>query len=440
MIRVLALATALLASNAQAQAPLPPAPPAEAKKLREAFAAALLEPGEKGKALALGRSLEAKFSRESLLAALADGPPAAKGPPKPRRVDRKEEKLSVFGTTTVGYAFEFDGKAFRYAVDVPPRLDGTKRHGVLVDPGHGGGANVDDKGKADYVPFWRNQLERAGLGDWLVVRTEIVEQIGTGGKMGGKPEDEGAAVFEAFRRDLLARFPVDPDRVYVSGLSQTGFWSWYLGREIGDRLAGIAPMGAVTWEVDGALENFANLPVFVIHGERDPTCAVAQPRATTKRMEEMGLPVRYLEVPGEGHDGKVWGRLPEALDWLKKQPRQVHPRRVVRRLGTTRSPWCAWVRVEELEREGTGEAETPPHARIEASVEGQVVKVASEGVKRLTAFLPAALLDLDKEVEVVWNGKSAGRKKPDRSFVTALEAAIDRGDWKTLLEAKVSLP
>ncbi|MGH7150050.1 MAG: hypothetical protein ACREIU_05105, partial [Planctomycetota bacterium] len=79
MSRALLVATALLAPIVPAQTPRPPVPQVEAKKLRGAFAAALLDPGERGKVLALGKALESKFSRESLLAALAEGPLPAKG-------------------------------------------------------------------------------------------------------------------------------------------------------------------------------------------------------------------------------------------------------------------------------------------------------------------------------------------------------------------------
>lgn len=64
----------------------------------------------------------------------------------------------------------------------------------------------------------------------------------------------------------------------------------------------------------------------------------------------------------------------------------------------------------------------------------------SAEARKLRGAFGAALLDLEKEVEVVWNGRQAVRRKPERGFVTALEAALDRCDWKTLLESKFSLP
>src|SRR5262245_10251992 len=289
-----------------AQAPareLPPVPAAEARKFTAALTDALAvgEAKERTACLAAARTLAGRFERESLLTVLARGPDHEHGPPKPRKVGKKKEELARFGAVTVGYAFECDGRVYRYAIDVPASYDGAKPFALLVDPGHGSGANLDDRGKADFLPFFRGQVDAAGLADWLIARTEIVEEIGADGKAGAKPEDEVARVFAAFLREATTRFCVDPARIYVTGLSQTGFWSWYLGRELADRLAGIAPMSAVTWEIDPALANLLNLPTFVIHGANDAVCKVEPVRATTKRMQELGLPVKYLELAGTGH-------------------------------------------------------------------------------------------------------------------------------------------
>jgi predicted peptidase len=78
--------------------------------------------------------------------------------------------------------------------------------------------------------------------------------------------------FETFWRDVATRFRVDPDRVIVNGLSQTGFWSWYLARTNPRRFAAILPMSAVTWQVDAYASNFLALPIGVLHGSDDPTC------------------------------------------------------------------------------------------------------------------------------------------------------------------------
>ena len=83
-------------------------------------------------------------------------------------------------------------------------------------------------------------VDAAGRRDWLIVRTEIVEQIGPDAR--GLPEEEGDRIFQLMFRDRATHYHFDPDRVYVTGLSQTRFWSWELGCTRADRYAGLAPM------------------------------------------------------------------------------------------------------------------------------------------------------------------------------------------------------
>jgi len=186
--------------------------------------------------------------------------------------------LHISGSTTPCTS----AQAIAASTALPPRFSIT----APASTASGCGAEMTPCVMCDPPSYQQRHAVAAGIGA-LHAQTRA---------SGALPEDEVAAVFEAFRRDMVTRFAIDLEQVYVAGLSQTGFWSWYLGRELADRLAGIAPMGAVTWGVDKALENLLHLPTFVIHGSEDPICPVAQPRATTRRMQELGV------APGDGDD------------------------------------------------------------------------------------------------------------------------------------------
>jgi dienelactone hydrolase len=310
---------------------------------------------------------------------------------------------------------------------------------VLLDPGHGSGADEDDRGKASFLPFWRERTDDAGFGDWLVVRSEIVEQVGAGGKRGALPEDQVAPIFDSLVRDLASRFAIDPERLYVRGLSQTGFWAWVLAAARPDRWAGIAPMSAVTWQADPLLENYLTLPVFVLHGERDPICKVEQPRATTQRLAGIGVRVEYREIAGAAHDFATWKHLGEGLRWLVENPRPRYPARVVKCLQTLETPWCHWLRVDSIEKKGSGEAGKPPTARIEARLVGQTVEISSTGVRQATVWLAREMLDLAAPVRVRWNGETVHEGTVQPSFELAVETALKRSDWLAVYEARLEL-
>lgn len=432
MLHALAL-TVLLAGDK------PALPAAEATKFRTAFAEALTDGAKAKKLVAQAEALDGKYALESLLAVLHQGPKLPAGNPKPRVVGKAKEQLEQVGDVTVGFTFASGKDVFGYLVCFPAAYDPAKPAPVVLDPGHGTGAGKSLREKAAFTPYFRNSADAGGLANALVVRTEIVEQIGADGLKGARPEDEVAAVFDDLFRDVASRFAIDPDRIYVAGISQTGFWSWYLGRARPDRFAGLAPIASVTWQVDRYLDCYANLPVYVVHGEKDPTCPVAQPRRTTKMLADLGFPVTYVEVPGGEHGGPVFGKLSEALESLAKKPRDPWPKHVRRALSTTRAPYAYWLRVTRLEKEGDGKAGSPPVAVIDAEVKGQTVAIASKGVDEIELALAAELLDLAQPVEVVWNGKTVHSGPIAASFADAVELALERADWRGAGPARLSL-
>jgi hypothetical protein len=156
-------------------------------------------------------------------------------------------------------------------------------------------------------------------------------------------------------------------------------------------------------------------------------------------MEALGLPVKYLELDGAAHDVGTWSRLNEALAWLAEQPKVRAPKRVVKDLGTLENPWCYWVRVDDLAKESDGKANSAPTARVDAKIEGQRIDVTSDGVKSLSLWLSSELVDLGEQIEVVWNGKAAFSGLAEQRLTTAVQAALERCDWRFLPEARIEL-
>lgn len=429
-----------MASVATAQSARPRVPQAEANKLREQFTLVLSGDAKNAKLIgATAKTLAAKYEHGSLLEALREGPLLPKGEPKPRGKGKDAEKFEVFDGVTTGFTFRVGDAVHRYAVHAPANYSPTKPAPLVLDPGHGVGAKEDQKGKADYLGYFRHRADAAGLENALIVRTEIIEQIGADGLAGKRPEDQVCAVFDACFKDLASRYAIDLDRVWVTGLSQTGFWSWQLGLTRPDRFAGIAPMGAVTWSTKEYLPNLAQLAIWVLHGDADKTCPVAQPRQTTKALAELGARVEYREIAGGAHDYSTWQHLDEGLRWLAERPRDPFPKTFTRHLQTLEQPWCYWVRVDELERVGSGEAGKAPSAKLSAKVDGQTIEITSEGVKRITVGLSSELVDLTKPVKLVWNGAEKFERVLERDFALTVDCALKKCDWRGLLEGFVEL-
>lgn len=73
----------------------------------------------------------------------------------------------------------------------------------------------------------------------------------------------------AFLDYALATYPIDPDRVYVTGLSMGGGGTWVLGANAADKVAAIVPIcGAAKPEHVDALHT---MPIWAFHASDDPT-------------------------------------------------------------------------------------------------------------------------------------------------------------------------
>jgi predicted peptidase len=63
-----------------------------------------------------------------------------------------------------------------------------------------------------------------------------------------------------------------------------------------------------------------HLPIWVNHGDADPTVPVAEARGITDALKALNVPVHYTEYPGVGHNSwDVTYRSPEIAEWLFAQ-------------------------------------------------------------------------------------------------------------------------
>ncbi len=138
----------------------------------------------------------------------------------------------------------------------------------------------------------------------------------------------------------IKEFHGDRKRVYLTGLSMGGYGTWELAARNPGRFAAIAPIcGGVQplkqWPqlrvtlVDDAkiADPFAEIalrlgktPVWIFHGEADPTVPVEQSRQMAAALKAAGADFKYSEYPSVGHN--AWDKAyaeAELTPWLLEQ-------------------------------------------------------------------------------------------------------------------------
>lgn len=120
--------------------------------------------------------------------------------------------------------------------------------------------------------------------------------------------------------EISGKYKVDPDRIYVTGLSMGGFGSWRLAAYAPERLAAIAPIcggGETYWT-----KEFAHLPVWAFHGAKDTGVPLERSQAMVDALKKSGGEPKFTIYPDAGHDS--WTAAyddPELYKWLLAQKR-----------------------------------------------------------------------------------------------------------------------
>ena len=138
------------------------------------------------------------------------------------------------------------------------------------------------------------------------------------------PEDEwwNLSGIEAFIAAMVEKYRVDPDRVYLTGMSMGGYGVWSLALRHPERYAAIAPIcggGEPKWAA-----RLRDLPVWAFHGAKDHTVPPKDSREMIDAITAAGGHPRLTLYPDAGHD--AWTATyanDELYTWLLAQRR--HP-------------------------------------------------------------------------------------------------------------------
>jgi predicted peptidase len=120
--------------------------------------------------------------------------------------------------------------------------------------------------------------------------------------------------------DVMANYRVDPDRVYLTGLSMGGYGTWALAAAHPEKFAAAVPICGGGDQ--SAATKLKNLPLWVFHGAKDPIVRLAESKTMVEAVEEAGGHVNFTIYPDAAHDS--WTQTyddPKLYKWLLSQRR-----------------------------------------------------------------------------------------------------------------------
>ena len=120
--------------------------------------------------------------------------------------------------------------------------------------------------------------------------------------------------------EVMAQYPVDPDRVYLTGLSMGGFGTWDFAQWFPERFAAIVPICGGGDPTD--VSRLKEMPTWIFHGGRDPTVRIENAYEMVQSLRDIHARVRFTIYAEYGHNS--WEEAyddPELYRWLLRQRR-----------------------------------------------------------------------------------------------------------------------
>lgn len=282
------------------------------------------------------------------------------------------------------YTSAIDNTSQPYRIYIPKSL---RSPAPVVIAMHGTGGNENTL--FDDPPYQGFSLKQAADKHGVIVVSPhgrgITEYRGIG-------EHDVLSVLEAVR----VRYPVDPERIYLTGHSMGGTGAAYLAMRHPDLFAAAAPLAAA-YSYPWLARNLANIPTLWIAGANDDEFYHRGVAVGLERMRKFGARAILESLPNEGHNGPVKD-FDKVFTWLLKYKRDLHPRRYVYETDTPLHGCAFWTCLHEFARPGQA-------AMIQAEAPGgNRVNLTLSNVAEFTFTPDSTFLDTTKAIPLAING------------------------------------
>jgi dienelactone hydrolase len=345
---------------------------------------------------------------------------------------------------------DFDGEAFKYVLYLPDGYDPARPWPLLVTL-HGTNHDGD--------PAWGMNWIQAS---WLLcaaARQKLVILSPTTVRHTWNTRAGHSYVLTALR-EAMEELNIDPNRLYLDGMSMGGGGTFRLAEHHPDRWAAIAPrcnLPDIRQKKDKSFitmlaENYRGVPLWWVVGAKDLKISIELARAAKPEIEAAKGEFVYREYPEGDH---VWNiqNDDEVLEWYEKHARNPYPEEIVYKSYEKIFPGAWWleatkrnepqpvvmVHLDMNAKESERRSEYRPPVMMRSKRKGNAIEVTCEEVKELRVWLDDAMVDLDKPVTITVNGKKLHDAVVKRSVDTLIEEARRRHDPSMTFSAYVDV-
>lgn len=204
------------------------------------------------------------------------------------------------------HAYHSEAAGLDYLAYVPKGYAETKEKWPLILFLHGAGERGNDL----------NILKSNGLP--MLVEQKAMPFIVVSPQCPRKrwwPEKQFLKSLETLLDQLIDDYSIDPDRVYLTGLSMGGFGTWSLAAHCPKRFAAIAPICG--GGKPKTAKRISKIPTWVFHGARDQVVPIERSQVMVDALKAIGSDIKFTVYPRAGHNSwSITYRNPKLYEWF----------------------------------------------------------------------------------------------------------------------------
>lgn len=194
---------------------------------------------------------------------------------------------------------------FPYIAYIPDKI--SKTPGLLVQL-HGAGERGNEPEELDKVLKlgFPNKVTDDNLSDCILLMPQCPKETFWVAKIES---------LKKFLDEMVAKYHIDTNRIYLCGLSMGGYGTWYTAMAYPKYFAAIAPCcgGGMAWNAQTL-----KMPIWTFHGREDATVSVNQTLEMADKLKE-NENFHCTIYDHIGHNSWTKAFSEELLDWLLSQ-------------------------------------------------------------------------------------------------------------------------
>ena len=260
-------------------------------------------------------------------------------------------------------------------------------------------------------------------------------------------------LFRQIIETMVIMHGVNPDKVYLMGYSAGGDGVWRMAPRLADHWAAASMMAGHPGSV--RFENLRNLPFMMWVGSEDKDYD-----RNTKVPEASGKIDALQAKDSEGYIHELhvqqgrphWMELDDAaaFPWMAKYTRNPYPKKIVWRQENEEKKmpeaFFYWLKVADKHITARSDDDAPGSSNerkpylgkeLTASIDGNTITIGKCDYSSFTIYLNDKMVDLDKEVSVVFNGKNLFKGKVDRTLDVLKQTMAERNDPSYVFPAQI---